>query len=305
MFDANQFLRDYNIDHSTRSSHSTRGWVNIECPLCRGNPGYHGGFVVDDPRFDEGYRCWRCGWHWIPKVIAALLKIDTIDAIKLAKKYGLSDKRERSRENRTKRRRKSPDSAIGFDAFLPLDRLCVRYLEQRGFDARKLESEWGLRSAPITSPYCYRVIAPIYLDGVLISYQGRDITGKSKMKYKACLREHEAYPHQHSLYGIDKAKGKTGLILEGITDVWRIGPPAVGTFGIDWTIPQAGLFASKFDSYFILYDNDPQAVEQAYALARRLNHYGLTGEIITLDDYQDPGEMTKKDVLELRRILGI
>ena len=44
MFDAIGFLETYGIKHARRGKHARPGWVQIECPLCTGHSGMHGGF---------------------------------------------------------------------------------------------------------------------------------------------------------------------------------------------------------------------------------------------------------------------
>ena len=62
------------------------------------------------------------------------------------------------------------------------------YLIKRNFDPDELEFKWRLVSTGPVGPYKHRIIAPIYFNEKLVSYQGRDITDKAKLKYKACKR---------------------------------------------------------------------------------------------------------------------
>jgi len=80
-------LSDYGIEVATQSDkHYREGWVNVSCPFCTGNPGYHLGYNKDDKYF----YCWRCGWHSIYKVLVALLGISYNDVKALLSEYNLN-----------------------------------------------------------------------------------------------------------------------------------------------------------------------------------------------------------------------
>jgi hypothetical protein len=47
--DITRLLQDYNIDFvSENHKHSRPGWVNVRCPFCTGNEGYHLGFNLNE-----------------------------------------------------------------------------------------------------------------------------------------------------------------------------------------------------------------------------------------------------------------
>ena len=49
----------------------------------------------------------------------------------------------------------------------------TNYLMERNFPPRVLRGIWGLKGTGNVGPYKFRIIAPIFVDGVLVSYQGR------------------------------------------------------------------------------------------------------------------------------------
>ena len=87
MFDAEQFCMDHDIDFAVGGKHYRKGWVNINCCFCTGNPGYHGGFNL---RYGY-YNCHRCGAHWLPKVLKELANTTFSNAQKLVYKYSTGD----------------------------------------------------------------------------------------------------------------------------------------------------------------------------------------------------------------------
>lgn len=179
----------------------------------------------------------------------------------------------------------------------------IQYLESRGFDAEKLESLWGLMGTKGIGRYPNRIIAPIFLNGTTVSYQGRDVTGKQKLRYKACSLEKEVIHHKNTLYGIDNCKDSI-VVVEGITDVWRLGYGAVCTFGIKYTTSQLRMIASKKRRYIMYDTQDPQARAQGLSLAAQLSllpglteyvELGSTHAWIDPRAGKDPGNLTQEE----------
>ena len=291
-FDADRFTHDNQIEIAgSDSKHYREGWINIPCPFCEGNPGYHLGYNTDS----DYWNCHRCGWHSIEHVIQALLNTSWDVAVKTAKTYGSRPSLWKASEAVTKRTLvKLPTGTES------MQKAHKQYLIDRNFDPDKLEEEWDLKGTGFIGPYKFRIIAPIYHKGVLVSYQGRDITNRSKLKYKACRAENEAIPHKHLLYGLNNAVGHSAVVVEGITDVWRLGRGAVATFGLEWSIEQA-ILLKTYPRVFIMYDfGEKQAIEQALKLGNILSSLGVSVELLTAPDHEgDPADLSNKQAQAL------
>ena len=291
-FDAERFTRDHNITTADYSSkHFREGWINVDCPFCAGNPGQHLGYHIEECYWN----CWRCGWHSEVEVVQTLLQITWQEALKIAKTYG-----SRPHYKESSYISNAPASlALPFTAG-PLQKRHKRYLRERNFSPRDLKETWGLLGTGIFGAYKFRIIAPIYHKGHLVSYQGRDITDRAKLKYKACKAENELIPHKHLLYGLNHAQGHSIVVVEGITDVWRLGPGAVATFGIEWSTEQA-LLLKDYARVFIMYDfGEAQAIRQAKSLGYTLSGLGVQVELIT-----SPGHKGDPATLSNRRAQGL
>jgi len=295
-FDAKRFLNDHRIPWTDRGKHSRPGWAQVVCPFCSGNPGWHGGFNIEAGY----YNCWRCGFTWLPKAVATILKISIPKSKTLIEKYLSPDAIREFKE------RRYADEVLFPPKTGPLNRSQRSYLEDRNFDPDLLQEEWEIKGVGHIGAYKGRILAPIRLHGRLISYQTRDIYEKSGSKYMACPKDEEVYDHQYSLYGIDQCKSKNVLAVEGITDVWRLGPGSVGTFGIDYTSKQILMLGQNFDRVFIFYDTlEEQANQKAHHLAEDLEMiYKVESEIITYTG-GDPAEMPDDEAAHLMRELCI
>lgn len=291
MTDIQRLLRDYGINYiSQGNKHCTEGWVNIHCPLCAGSQDYHMGLHGDG----KAAHCWRCGSHSIAWVLSAVLGVSLKQTKEIMRKYNvrISYKKEEPKITIFPLRMPRPNS--------PLTRPYKEYLIKRGFDPDKLEKEWGLRqTGPISFlddiSYNHRILVPIYWGGEMVSFQARDITDKSKMKYLACPKRREKIHHKNILYGKQEEWEKyNGLIIvEGVTDVWRLGTCAIATFGIEFKIEQILALAKAHERFFVMFDEEPQAQRQARKLATKLKALGK--EVFVKRIEGDPGSMDQEE----------
>jgi len=294
-FNAQQFCADHNLPTAPAGhQHFRQGWVNIKCPFCSGSPGWHLGLNIE-----KAYcTCYRCGGHWLPKVVSTILKISISQANAALKPYLSGEQTYEFREKHyAEKITYPPDTG-------PMTPRQRAYLESRNFDPDKLEQEWSLLGVGNFGTYKNRILAPIYLHNQLISYQTRDITGKQHAKYMACPEDEEVYCHKYTLYGIDNCHSKTVIVAEGMFDVWRLGFGAVGTFGINYSPQQILMLAHQFDRIFVFYDNDEQGQQKANEMAEDLYKFGKECEIIT-NPNGDPADMKEKDANNLMKEIGL
>lgn len=288
-----------------------KGWVNTSCPWCTGNFGYHLGFCINpSSRYFNGFYCYRCGGKKTFATLARILNVTEDQARDIARQYGGS--------STIWRREKPLIKTREVEAELPPNTKkisevagAIRYLLKRGFNPDKLEAEWGIMAtgpgAKVHMPsekyldYSFRIIIPIYQGGKIVSYQGRDWTGKSGRKYLACLPALEMIPIKHTLYGLDKCEGMgKGRLVEGVTDVWALGIGTVACYGIKYVPEQVKLLASRFKKLDLVFDPEPQAKIQARRIIRELEERGVRTRWRKLPKGKDPAELTED---EKRRVL--
>lgn len=266
--------------------HYRRGWVNTPCPFCVGSSGNHLGWSINQQYFI----CWRCGWHPLDKVLSTLVRnTDSISDI-------LSDYKTSSIRIKKEDRVATATKCV-LPSNIPLSKAARKYLRARKFNPTRLSALWELRST--NNLVCLpsmknRIVAPIYYKGRLVTYQTRDVTNKAKLRYITAAKDKEVVHHKHLVYGIDQVPTDSVVIVEGITDVWRLGFGAVCTFGIKYT-PYQLLVLSKFKNRFVLYDTtDPQARKQGRKLAEELSSFNGNTEYIELT-----GKYSRCDPAEL------
>jgi hypothetical protein len=279
MFNVLQFYKDYHIDCSdSGSKHCRKGWINIDCVFCGGDD-YHLGINIST----GACKCWKCGNHSQLEVIKELLECDYNAAKDIHKEYCQNDNRHiHSSKSQPHREHKTTcEYPTGTSALNDRQRA---YLELRGFDSYELEKTWGLKGTGNLGDYKFRIIAPIMYNGKMVSYQGRDYTGKSELRYKACKQENEVIEHQTIVYGLDLVGGERALLVEGIFDCFRFGAGAISCFGIAFTTAQVNLIASRIRFLSVLFDAEEQAQKQARAIAIQLTALGVEVEILDISD---------------------
>lgn len=289
--DLEKLYQDYNILYQTEGhKHCRPGWANTPCPFCTGNAGLHLGGTLNGDRFF----CWRCGYHHPKKVLSKLLGVKESEVPGIVAQYG-GALRKKTEEKKIKIRRLShrfPE---------PVDNLHLshmKYLESRGFAPDKLIKEYNLMGTGPFSMldginYKHRILAPIYWDDKQVSFQGRDITNKHPLKYMACPMDRELIHHKQILYGRQELWKDTGIIVEGITDVWRLGELSAATFGIKYTAKQLRVISKTWKKVVVIFDDEKQAQKQAEILCSELRFRGIQAYNEKIQG--DPGGLSQED----------
>ena len=291
-----RLYQDFGIEHRTEGHKHTRpGWVNCECPFCTGNPGLHLGWNLEG----EYFVCYRCGYHPPVKTLSVLLNMPEFEIKGLLPDYGIN----RTFIRLPKKGKKEFQFPSGMTS---LWKPHLKYLNERGFNAREIEKFWGVQgTGPVSKldliDYRFRIIIPFYWNGQIVSFDSRDITNKQRNKYQACPKEREIIEHKKILYGNQEYWERTGIVVEGPTDVWRLGTAACATSGIKYTPAQVKTIANTFKRVAVVYDDEIQAQLQANKLVAELKFRGVDAWNVKIKD--DPGSMKQKDANELVKFL--
>lgn len=289
--DMQRLLHDHSIPVGGKLS--IPDWLNIRCPFCNDRSNHLGWNISE-----QYWNCYRCGAHRINETISELLNISETEAWKLCKQY---DMRPGAALGKQK-----PDIIKPTKCIVPGNPIKhskavnghALYLESRGYDAYTLADLWQLHGTGhlATGTNKFRVVCPIYHNGKIVSWQGRDITGKSPLRWKSCPAIFELRAHKHCLGGEQLIPRNSVAIVEGFTDAWRLGPGAVCTFGTDYLLEQCALLR-VYKRRFIVLDSenkDPNAATQADKLANILSAFPGETIIIELDN-GDPGDLPQAE----------
>ena len=289
-----KLLDDYNITYVTEGhKHSTAGWVNINCPFCKGSQDFHMGIREEM----TGCHCWRCGGHSFADTLGKILSITKNEAWHVIQKYNkdiLMINRGVAEPRVAINPLKYPKPNI------KLNKFGKQYLQNRGFNPDYIEEQWGvLQTSPISILdgifYGNRILIPIKWNGKTVSFQTRDMTGLHNLKYITCPMKREIIHHKNILYCNQESleKSKIIIIVEGVFDVWKFGEHSCAIFGTSFKMEQV-LQLSKYDAkFFIVFDNEYPAQVQARKLSVKLK---TLGKVVYVDSVgTDPGDMSISD----------
>jgi len=274
--------------------HAHEGWGQTHCPFCAdGTYGYHLGFNLATGYFS----CWRCGGKSTWKVLRTLFPHENVN--KLLEEY--SDGQRQRNKAQTKTRSRSAKKPLKMRKGLYKEH--KKYLTDRNFNPEKLESEWELSSTKsLSGEWRWRIITPLKnMESEIVGYTGRAIGLLTKPKWKTSSNEELTDDPKKLIYGIEKINDRV-LIVEGPSDVWRMGPGTVGLLGIDWSVEQAHILR-RIPHRYIMFDSEPVAQARARQLARWLSPFPGDTEIIT-GIKKDPGSISDECAYNIMRDLS-
>ena len=189
---------------------------------------------------------------------------------------------------------------------VPLDRLpeahaARAYLRQRNFDPAALWATWQVQYCELSvsaqpNP-SQRLVIPIYdADQRLAGWQARYVGDCPDRvpKYLSC----KGMKKSQLLYGLAEARGTAGpvVIVEGPTDVWRLGPGSLALFGKDMSLPQQQLLDQHLPGGHVVVMLDRDAQDKAQELQRTLLNRGRVTVLAGLPDGRDDvGDCTAEE----------
>jgi len=303
-FDVIQYLDSRGVLYDIEGENiSAKGnWIGLQCLWCSDHLN-HLGINLDT----KGISCWMCPIKGT--VLKLIMKIDRC-GLKRAKEVvnDFSDitvyVKKRLEEQELDTDPKPPPTTqkdfpklMITEEFLPLHRA---WLEGRNFDPEEIYYEYGLKCCGAVGKYNLRLIVPFYERNRMVTFTTRDVTDKAKTPYIHLSDEKSIIAPKKTLYNI-KTMEDTALVVEGVTDVWRMGKGCVGTMGIKYTTEQVYLL-SRARRVFTLFDSG----EEAQKLAERLA-YDLGSSVDHVENLEisegDPADLSQMDVDYIRRLV--
>lgn len=297
-FDLRSYLESIGISYWEEGANVGRGWVGIKCVFC---PDHHNHLGINLTY--KSFSCWKCGATGsLITLIQELEGISYQAAIETLGEFQSIIHKERFVQ---KRLQDVGSVVLPSECLADLTPRQKTYLDERRFDAEDLKETWGILAGPVAGPWKHRIIIPVTMRGEVVTWVGMDVAGNIP-KYKAAPAEQSYLPASELVYGADQATGPNVLVVEGVTDAWRIGPGTVALLGM-----QAGsakrdhLISMGMGCYFIMLDGEPLAQKNASILAKELSNSGLHVEILELDPGRDPDNLTDQKARDLRKELNL
>jgi len=302
LFDIRAYLQDRTVMFATEGKNVSPGWIGIQCVFCDDRENHLGINLTSN-----AVSCWRCGKKSIIKLIRAL-ENDCFysEALAIMEKYEdpsrllliATDEVETPRIAKV-------DIPKNFEklSWNKYPNMIKVFLESRGFNVESFLRERISYYSGFTGDFKFRLILPVMYRNQLVSYVGRDVTGKSSIKYRNLEEEKSVIPIKNTLYGFDDVPpGGNVVVVEGPLDQIRLGAGSVATFGTQWTMKQVSLLRGlNPNKLFILFDSEDVARDSAKKLSDQI--WFCDSEVIELDGKKDPGELTIEEGKELMESL--
>jgi hypothetical protein len=144
-------------------------------------------------------------------------------------------------------------------------------------------------------------VFPVWMDGTVVGWQARPIDYAKGAAYPKYFNS-KGFKKSWVLYNMDNAAKQDGVVVvEGITDVLRVGLCGVALFGKAASKHQEALLRRLWHGKLIVLIpdmNDPESKPEFEGLRRRLAEGRAFKSIkmVTLPDGMDPGGMPKEEL---------
>lgn len=297
------YLKHKGIKIWKTGNNISHGWIGIKCLWCDDTSNHLGISLTRGT-----INCYRCPTKGtVFKIIMKLERCAYETALTIADQFDrlrsthtLPLPIERSFNQRDLGKRDSDFDVLSQfnfdDNMLPIHE---GFLKDRCFDPLHLVDKYKIKFCGPLGYYRLRIIIPVFDRGKCVSFVARDATKKAKSPYLNCPNEKGLLDIRDTVYNINHANNPDVIVVEGVTDVWRIGNDCVATLGVKYTTMQV-LTLSRYRRCFILFDSEEQAQEQAAKLSADLAT--VVHEVVRLQlPKGDPAELEDSDVKALRK----
>lgn len=297
LIDTKVLLDGLDIEYKTSGKNIGSGCVGIVCPFC-GDQSNHCGIFIRKNLF----KCWVCGEKGsIVKLIREIKGISFRQSEIIISGYlqesslALFKDSTPASANSVRCNRQSIIYPSPIQESIPDPHR--RYLLSRNFDPDLLTKKYGLKFTYNTGVYRFRIIAPIFVGGKAVSWIAADVVRKgSSPPYLKCPLEMSILSANDCLYNIDSVDS-VAILVEGITDVWRIGDGCVASMTKSINSSQIQQLLNRgVQKVVVMFDSD--ALDMAKVAAGKLQGF-FSVDIIELSE-GDPADLSFSEVMDLR-----
>lgn len=261
--------------------------VGICCPFCS-DKSYHGGIFTDGI---NNFTCWKCKTNVsFYRVIKEITNISYDDFFALTRASKLDIvKKPIVKEKKPTIETKEVDFPKYYEPILndSIPTLVKKFISKRNYtinDCIKYKAGYCKYGE-----YANRFIIPIFNNGMLVAFQGRDMTGRAEFKYKTSPIS--LNPINNFLYGYDCISRRM-IILEGVFDKWRIGDDAVCSFGASLTDAQKKLVIDKCADE-VIFGYERNMYLKSKRAAKELKPFIRKTKVLLLPPKTDPDTLGK------------
>ncbi len=289
-FDIISYLQSRNIPFSYSGKNVSSDWIGINCIFCIDGSNHLGINL-----HSKAFSCFKCAEKGNAiKLVQEIEGVNFSKACNIIKEFrnGTFIPKEKTYQSKVK-------FPLGTTKNFTESHLA--FLRSRRYDPDTVIKKYNIHATGPIGEFKHRIIIPIYHKERIVTFVGRDVTGRADKPYINSSDQYSIKDVKQCLYNFDSIIQNKVVIVEGIFDAWRIGDGAVATFGTKYTREQLRLLKG-IKQAFILYDND--AILVAYKLAYDLSTIVPKIEVLELSE-GDPDDLSEQDVRCLRKDIGL
>ena len=301
-FDIIAYLQDRGIDYLEEGANVTEGWIEVNCPFCGDDPSAHLGISPSNT-----ISCWRCKTKGgVIKYVHEIENCSWGKAKKIMEEFADTSIDRIRIEEPTKIR--TSKKTVMPEGIKPLSSIHYEYLESRGFDPIKIEKKYRLKALGKAMrgedrKFQHRIIIPVFYNNIIVNFSARAFSENRTPRYIHQTNEKAIYAMKDCIYNIDSLRD-IALIVEGFTDVWRMGDGAIAVMGTEFTTAQINLLLRKgVRKAYVMFDAEKTASKVSKKFAEILSGF-IPTEILELDS-GDPGELSQHEANKILRMIGM
>lgn len=293
-----ELLEENKIRYWTSGKNVSKNHINIQCPFCddRSN---HLGIRI----YDLKCNCWKCGPKKIIIVISKILDCSYTQAKNILKQIYKKKYYDQKEKIDFPKKVILPEEATK-----NFSKQHLKYLRKRGFKPQKLIDKYNLFACGFEGDYKFRIIIPITMNNKIVSFTSRDITNQQELRYKDAKPKESALSKRECIFNYDRIKQyKDAIWVEGPFDVMKIGNGGFCFMGIEMTAERIiHLSKKKINTLYTIQDNDPNMIGEIASIKTSSLSYRIAKKIVNikLKTKNDPGELTFKEVEQIKREIG-
>ena len=278
--------------------------ININCPWCRGStrglPDFR--FLCGIFKPKGNFHCLRCGRKGSFKFLIQELtditnkEYDDLFTVNVNNDENITDiikNKFRQKKNTKENNTLNDIPGVLIDEKVVNDSLLLStFMTSRNIHLNTL-IQYKCRMCSCVGKYANRLILPVIENDEIVSFQARDLTGKSSKKY-----DNPSVPLSNFLYKTDFVDDSHVYIVEGIFDAWRMQHNTVAVFGKSLTKQQRRLLRKlNVKKYIFCLDSDAYCaiIKETKELMDYVDNVGM----IMLPKGKDPDNLGREKIEQL------
>lgn len=294
-FDITSYLRTKGISVSTEGKNVSPGWIGIKCLWCD-DTSNHLGINLSS----KTIKCWKCKVKGpATRIIQKLDYCGSDEAEHIAENFFEHYIPEKKEEWICSIKPEEVLPKVVVEEPLPIH---LDYLRKRNFDPSELIRKYQIKFTHHLGRLKFRVIIPIIMDRRVVGFTARDVTDRAELRYISSDRDKYLVNPDSVFYNIDSVY-HTAFVVEGATDVWRLGEGACSTLGTEFNDYHIrALLDKNIQRAFVIFDAERQAIKLAEKMGAMLSAAIPYVEVIILKE-GDPAKLSPQEALRMKEEL--